>query len=102
LNLGTSVSIERLLDAAAETAAQVILISTIVSHADVHKKHMQRLDVLARERGVRDRLVLAAGGAQVTDELARACGLDAGFGRGAGGRDVASFLVRTLRARETP
>ncbi len=34
---------------------------------------------------------------QVSDELARACGLDAGFGRGTTGREVASFLVRKLR-----
>ena len=45
-------------------------------------------------------LILIAGGAQVGDELARDCGLDAGFGRGTTGRDVASFLVETLRARE--
>ena len=37
--------------------------------------------------------------AQVTDALARACGLDAGFGRGTRGWDVASFLVKALRAR---
>ena len=42
-------------------------------------------------------LVLVAGGTQVTDELARRCGMDAGFGRGSGGRQVASFLVRKLR-----
>ena len=40
---------------------------------------------------------LVAGGAQVTDELARECGMDAGFGRGATGWDVASYLVKTLR-----
>ena len=41
---------------------------------------------------------MVAGGTMVTDELARACGMDAGFGRGATGHDVASFLVRRLRA----
>ena len=50
---------------------------------------------------MRPRVVLVAGGTQVTDELARACGMDAGFGRGTTGRDVASFLVRTLRAQES-
>jgi len=97
-DLGTSVPVERLLDAAAETHARAVLISTIVTHGDVHKQHMRRLSVLARERGLRDRLILVAGGAQVTDDLARGCGLDAGFGRGTRGRDVASFLVRALRA----
>jgi D-ornithine 4,5-aminomutase subunit beta len=61
---------------------------------------MRRLDALARERGLRDRLLLVAGGPQVTDELARECGLDAGFGRGTSGREVASYLVRRLREQE--
>jgi D-ornithine 4,5-aminomutase subunit beta len=95
--LGTSVSLERVLDVAQETGASAVLISTIVTHADVHKHHMQHLEELARQRGLREGLVLVAGGTQVTDEMARACGLDAGFGRGTTGRDVASFLVRRLR-----
>jgi D-ornithine 4,5-aminomutase subunit beta len=61
---------------------------------------MRRLHELARARGLRERLVLVAGGTQVTDEVARASGLDAGFGRATTGRQVASFLVRTLQARE--
>jgi D-ornithine 4,5-aminomutase subunit beta len=99
-DLGTSVPIERLLDVAQQTAARAVLISTIVTHGHVHEDNMRRLHALAQQRGVRARLVLAAGGTQVTDALARACGMDGGFGRGATGRDVASFLVRTLRARE--
>ena len=99
-DLGTSITIERLLDAAMEYKACAILISTIVTHAHVHEQHMRRLHELATQRGVRDRLLLLAGGTQVTDELARACGMDGGFGRGTTGRDVASFLVRTLRQRE--
>jgi D-ornithine 4,5-aminomutase subunit beta len=103
-DLGTSVPIERLLDVAEQTGARAVLISTIVTHAHVHEEHMRRLHTLAQQRGVRQRLrqrlVLVAGGTQVTNELARECGMDAGFGRGTTGRDVASFLVRTLRARE--
>ena len=97
-DLGTSVSIGRLLDAAAETGALAVLVSTIVTHGDIHKRHMRQLHALAVERGLRKRLVLVAGGAQVSDQLARECGLDAGFGRGARGWDVASFLVRRLRS----
>jgi D-ornithine 4,5-aminomutase subunit beta len=94
--LGTSVPLEALLDAAVETGACAVLISTIVTHADVHREAMRRLAELAAARGVRDRLVLIAGGTQVTDAIARECGLDAGFGRGTTGRDVASFIVRRL------
>lgn len=98
--LGTSIPIERILDVAEEIDARVVLISTIVTHADVHKTHMRHLHELAETRGLRKRLLLVAGGTQVTNELARECGLDAGFGRGTTGRDVASFLVRTLRIAE--
>lgn len=98
--IGTSARLERVLDQAANAAARVVLISTIVTHADVHKGHMSRLDELARQRGLREELILIAGGTQITDELARECGMDAGFGRGTKGRDVASFVVRRLRAQD--
>ena len=58
---------------------------------------MRRLHELAQERGLRRDLLLIAGGPQVSDELARECGLDAGFGRGSNGRQVASFLVERLQ-----
>jgi D-ornithine 4,5-aminomutase subunit beta len=61
---------------------------------------MQRLHERATERGLRERLLLIAGGTQITDDIARDCGMDAGFGRGTTGRDVASFLVRRMRTSE--
>jgi len=75
-----------------------VLMSTIVSHHELHRHNMQQLHDLAVERGLRERLLLIAGGPQVTDSLARDCGLDAGFGRGTSGQDVASFIVRRLGA----
>jgi len=97
--LGTSVPVEKVLDAAIEHAAQVVLISTIITHGDVHRENMQKLADLAVEKGVRDRLLLISGGTQVTDELARSWGMDAGFGRGTKGIHVASFIVRAMRER---
>ncbi len=96
--LGTSIPLERLLDEAEAIGARAVMISTIVTHGGVHERNMRALNDLAVRRGLRGRLVLVAGGTMVTDELARACGMDAGFGRGATGHDVASFLVRRLRA----
>jgi D-ornithine 4,5-aminomutase subunit beta len=98
--VGTSVALERLVDEALRISARVVLVSTIVTHADVHKRQMRILDELVRRRGLRDRLLLIAGGTQITDELARECGMDAGFGRGTKGRDVASFVVRKLQEQE--
>ncbi|MDP2183013.1 MAG: D-ornithine 4,5-aminomutase subunit OraE [Actinomycetota bacterium] len=97
--LGTSVPIEKLLDAATEHAASAVLISTIITHNDMHRDNMQKLADLAVEKGVRDRLLLISGGTQVTNKLAKSWGMDAGFGRGTKGIDVASFIVRTLRDR---
>lgn len=97
--LGTSVPVEKLLDAAIEHAADVILMSTIITHNDVHRRNMEKLADLAAEKGVRDRFLLIAGGTQVTDDQARAWGMDAGFGRGTKGIHVASFIVKALKAR---
>ncbi len=97
--LGTSVPIQKVIDAAIETAADAILVSTIITHADVHRLNMRRLHELCIEKGVRDRLLLIGGGTQVTNEIAVECGLDAGFGRGTKGHHVASFLVRERNER---
>ncbi|HCM17439.1 MAG TPA: LuxR family transcriptional regulator, partial [Firmicutes bacterium] len=72
-------------------------ISTIITHADIHRTNMKRLDQLCREKGVRDRLMLVAGGTQITNEIAVESGMDAGFGRGTKGINVASFLVERRR-----
>ncbi|NLA59910.1 MAG: LuxR family transcriptional regulator [Firmicutes bacterium] len=97
--LGTSVPIDKVVNAAIEEDADAILISTIISHADIHRKNMERLARLCEEKGVRQKFILVGGGTQVTNDLAVQAGLDAGFGRGTKGIDVASFLVKKRRER---
>ncbi len=97
--LGTSVPVDRLLDAAIEHAADAVLLSTIITHGEIHRQNMEKINDLAVEKGVREKLLLIAGGTQVTDELAKEWGMDAGFGRGTHGHDVASFIVETLQER---
>ena len=97
--LGTSVPVEKVLDAAIEHGAQVVLVSTIITHGDMHRTNMEKLADLAVEKGVRDKLLLIAGGTQVTDEQARGWGMDAGFGRRTKGVDVASCIVEMMRER---
>jgi D-ornithine 4,5-aminomutase subunit beta len=100
--LGTSVHPEKFIDAAIETGADAILVSTIITHNDVHVDNMKKIAELSIEKGVRDRLILVSGGTQITNELAIECGMDAGFGRGTKGIHVASFLVKKKREmRET-
>lgn len=95
--LGTSVAVEKLVDAAIELNADAILVSTIISHDEIHYKNMKKINDLAIEKGIRDRVILIAGGTQVSDTLAVENGMDAGFGRGTKGSHVATFLVKKRR-----
>jgi len=97
--LGTSVPIGKLVDAAIETGAQAILISTIISHNDVHRAQMRKLAELCQEKGIRDKVVLIAGGTQVNREMAKETGLDATFGRGTKGIQVVNAMVKVLKTR---
>lgn len=95
--LGTSVPVEKLVDAAVELKADAILASTIISHDNIHYKNMKRIHELAVEKGIRDNVIIAAGGTQVIPEEAVKTGVDAGFGRNSHGIDVATFLVEKRR-----
>ena len=55
LYLGTSVPVDKMINAAVEFDADAILISTIISHAEIHRQNMRRLHQLCVEKGVRDR-----------------------------------------------
>ena len=97
--LGTSVPVEKMVDAAIEAGADAILISTIISHNEVHRTMMKKLAELAQEKGIRDRVVLVAGGTQVSRDMAAETGLDATFGRGTKGIDVLDAIVRTMQTQ---
>jgi len=98
--LGTSCPVEKLVDAAIELNADGILASTIISHDDVHYKNMKRIHEYAIEKGVRDKLIICAGGTQVTPEIAVENGMDQGFGKSDRGQAVASFFVKKRNERE--
>ncbi len=98
--LGTSVPVEKLVDAAIEANADAILASTIISHDNTHYKNMKRIHELCIEKGVREKLILVAGGTQVANDLAVEAGVDAGFGRGTKGVHVATLLVKKRRELE--
>ncbi len=97
--LGTSVPVEKLVDAAVELNAEAILASTIISHDNIHYKNMKRIHELAVEKGIRDKVIIVAGGTQVIPEEAVKTGIDAGFGRNSHGIDVASFLIEERQKR---
>ncbi len=95
--LGTSCPVEKLVDAAIETNADAILASTIISHDDIHYKNMKKIHDLCVEKGVREKLLIVCGGTQVNNELAVKTGIDAGFGRGSKGKNIATFLVNNRK-----
>jgi len=97
--LGTSVPIGKLVDAAIETGAHAILISTIISHNDIHRTQMKKLAELCQEKGIREQIILIAGGTQVNSDMAQETGLDATFGRGTKGIQVVDAMVKILKAR---
>ena len=97
--LGTSVPVEKLVDAAIELNADAILASTIISHDNIHYKNMKRINELAIEKGIRDKVIIAAGGTQVIPDDAVKTGIDAGFGRDSHGIDVATFLAEEAMRR---
>ena len=88
-----------MVDAAIEANAVAILVSTIITHDDIHTKNMKKIHELCVEKGVREKLLIVAGGTQVTNEIAKEAGMDAGFGRGTKGIDVASFLVKARKEK---
>ena len=92
--MGTSVPPEKLVNAAVELNADAIMASCIISHDNIHYTNIAKIDALAKEMGVRDKLIFLAGGTQVDPEQARAHGADEGFGRGTHGCHVATCLVK--------
>lgn len=92
--LGTSIPCEKLINSAIELNADVILASTIISHDDIHYKNMKKLHEIAVEKGIRDKVIICAGGTQVTPEIARNQGIDQGFGKNDKGVHVANYLVK--------
>ena len=93
VNIGVLSPQEDFINAAIETNADAILVSTIITNDDVQIKNMKKINDLAIEKGIRDNVMIIVGGTQVTNEIALEAGLDAGFGRGSHGIDVASFMV---------
>jgi beta-lysine 5,6-aminomutase beta subunit len=101
-NLGAQVPIDRLVRLARESNADAVLVSATVTQNEIHVRHLTDLvDVLEAE-GLRDRLVLLAGGARVDHALAKELGYDGGFGPGTTASRVAAFLLEEISRRRDP
>jgi D-ornithine 4,5-aminomutase subunit beta len=98
--IGTSVPVEKMIDAAVEADADAVLASVIISHDGIHYRNLKKLCDTAIEKGVREKLLIIGGGTQIADKQAMLTGIDAGFGRGTKGIQVADFLVRNRREKQ--
>lgn len=95
-NLGAQIPNEELIAAAIELNADAIIVSQIVTQKDVHIKNLTNLIELMESEGLRDKMIICAGGPRISHELAKELGYDAGFGTGTYAEDVASFIVQTM------
>lgn len=99
VNMGSQVPNETLVAKALETKADAILISQVVTQGNVHLSNLTNLVELLEAEGMRDSVVLVAGGPRITHALAVELGYDAGFGPGTKPRDVASYLTQEVLRR---
>lgn len=95
-NMGAQVTCESLVQKALELEASAILVSQTVTQKDSHIRHFTELIELLEAENVRDRFILIAGGANISNEFALELGYDAGFGPGTLPSQVASFLIMRL------
>ena len=98
-NLGSQVSVEDLARFAKEERIDAVLASQVVTQKGSDVANFTALSELLEAEGVRERILLIAGGPRVTNLLATELGYDAGFGRGTLPSDVAAFVARRMADR---
>ncbi len=99
VNMGSQVPNEELLAKAIELNADAIIVSQVVTQKDVHIPNLTNLIELVEAEGLRDRMIVIAGGPRINHELATELGYDAGFGPGSFAEDVASYVVNEIVKR---
>ena len=98
-NLGMQVPNEDLVAQAIQKGADALLVSQVVTQKDIHVKNLSELIDMLEAEGLREHLIVVAGGPRVSHELALELGFDAGFGPGTTAPDVASYIVQELVSR---
>jgi beta-lysine 5,6-aminomutase beta subunit len=99
VNMGAQVPVETLVARARAEDADAILVSQIVTQKNAHVTNMTQLIEVLEAEGLRDKLVVIAGGPRISHQLATELGFDAGFGPGTFAEDVASFVAFELLRR---
>jgi beta-lysine 5,6-aminomutase beta subunit len=98
-NLGAQVPVAQVAREVRISGADALLVSATVTQNEIHVRHLTDLVDMLEAEGLRDRVVLIAGGARVDHALAKELGYDAGFGPGTTASRVAAFLLEELTRR---
>lgn len=98
-NLGSQISTESLVAFAKENRIDALLASQVVTQKGSDVVNFTALAELLEAEGIREDLLLIAGGPRMTNLLATELGYDAGFGRGTLPSDVAAFVAQRLTER---
>lgn len=98
-NLGSQVPNEVLVARAQEVQADAILVSKVVTQKNIHLQDLTQLVDLLEAEGMRDKVILIAGGPRITHELAVELGYDVGFGPGTVASQVAAYLLQEICRR---
>ena len=98
-NLGSQISVEELVRFTKANAVDAVLASQVVTQKGSDIQNFTALGELLEAEGLRDSVILIAGGPRVTNLLASEIGYDAGFGRGTLPSDVAAFIAQRLAER---
>jgi beta-lysine 5,6-aminomutase beta subunit len=100
VNMGAQVVNSDLVKKAVEIHADAILVSQIITQHDIHVENLRDLMHEIEKAGLKDKVIVVAGGPRVTHRLAVELGFDAGFGRGAVPSEVASYLAQERIKRD--
>lgn len=98
-NLGSQISVESLVAFAKENRIDALLASQVVTQKGSDVANFTALAELLEAEGIRDDVLLIAGGPRMTNLLATELGYDAGFGRGTLPSDVAAFVAQRMTER---
>ncbi len=100
-NLGAQVPFRKLLGALRKERADALLLSQTITQKGLHLKNLTKMVDLLEAEGLRQSLIVIVGGPNITPEMAKELGYDAGFGRGTVPEQVAGFILEEfLRRRD--
>ena len=99
-NMGAQVSNEDFIKKAIDVHADALLISQTVTSNRIHIQNLTELVELLEAEGIRQKIILIAGGPRITNDLVKELGFDAGFGPGKYADDVATFIVEEMVRRK--